>query len=59
MDIYSKIVAKDQLEPLSRFFQQTLSISDASSRDLTAELREKRQRDYQNFDHIVEIYEYI
>ncbi|KAK3941989.1 hypothetical protein QBC46DRAFT_257257 [Diplogelasinospora grovesii] len=57
--LYAPLLGGDQMELLSRFFQQTLSIPGASWSDLTAELEELRDSGCEDFDRIQSLYEYL
>ncbi|KAJ6063689.1 hypothetical protein N7499_012369 [Penicillium canescens] len=57
--VFEQIVEEGQLEHLSRFFGQTLSIPNASWSDLTEELVERSQNHCVDFDQIFDMYKYL
>lgn len=56
---YSQLVDEDQLEHLSRFVRQTLSITSVSWKDLVIELEAMRDDGCEDLDRHMEVYEWI
>lgn len=57
--LYSSLLSASEMEPLSRFFRQALSIKDVSWEDMTSELRLLKSSGCEDFDRISGIYEYL
>lgn len=57
--LYEPILSRDHATLLPQFFQQILSIPEASWTDLTKELEQLRDSHCEDFDHILSIYEYL
>ena len=56
---FAKQLGSEETDLLTRFFQKTLSIKDATHGDLTSELASLRERDCNDFDRITDLYKYL
>lgn len=57
--IYEQFVAEDQLFHLSNFFKHALDITAACWSDLTDELAARRDKGFQDFAPIFDLYKYL